>query len=465
MQPSVFIAEHEVDQNPLPIWLRWNRSSPQLLIESEGKLFNRVKSQLRHCFVPIFDNSCFIRTVIARNYSHDESKDANTPLVLMHGFASGVALWCKNIDSLASKRPVYAFDLLGFARSSRPTFPTDPAEAESQFVSSFEEWRHALNLEKFILVAHSFGGYISTAYSILHPNRIAHLILVDPWGFLEAPFDEETWLKNSRRPWLLRVALNLVRSTSPLAPLRAAGPLARRIFYRARDDLRSFYDQRDVVLGSYYEVPKAEDELNVSHDSPVFSSATSAESEPYRVPSGAGKSTSGDTDGGDLQKHFNAEDFDGSIALDYVYHMNVQKPSIVFIANLLLFRVNLPSNPDVALTVGSCYVRWLIIEGAGHQVYAQAADDFNAYVNDIADHTDSGDQFLPSGCNHSSGPMEVALEINRPPRKVYPSSMKPSRLQTFFFHTDPGEPNSSQSSQPSGTSSHDETSDEASLWS
>jgi len=35
------------------------------------------------------------------------------PLVLVHGMASGVALFCNNVNELAKDRPVYAIDLPG----------------------------------------------------------------------------------------------------------------------------------------------------------------------------------------------------------------------------------------------------------------------------------------------------------------------------------------------------------------
>ena len=43
---------------------------------------------------------------------------------------------------------------------------THHAETEAWFIDSFEEWRKAKNLSNFILLGHSFGGYIAAKYAL-----------------------------------------------------------------------------------------------------------------------------------------------------------------------------------------------------------------------------------------------------------------------------------------------------------
>jgi pimeloyl-ACP methyl ester carboxylesterase len=97
-----------------------------------------------------------------------------------------------NIEELSNNRPVIAFDLLGFGRSSRPSFSIDPKVAETQFIESIEDWRKQMGLEEFVLLGHGFGAYIATAYTLKHPKPIKGLILADAWGFQES--------KNESRP-------------------------------------------------------------------------------------------------------------------------------------------------------------------------------------------------------------------------------------------------------------------------
>ena len=163
----------------------------------------------------ISNGSKQIRTIVLN------TKSVKMPLVLIHGMGSGVGLWSLNLHSLSLHRPVYAFDLLGFAGSSRPEFSSDSMLAEMELVESVEEWRQEMKLDKFILLGHSLGGFLSMSYAIRYPKRIAHLILVDPWGFPERPLDAE---RRTPLPAWVKMLATVLQVFNPLAVLRAAGP-------------------------------------------------------------------------------------------------------------------------------------------------------------------------------------------------------------------------------------------------
>lgn len=143
------------------------------------------------------------------------------PLVLVHGFGGGVGLWALNVEALSQNRTVYAFDVLGFGRSSRPQLSTDPLEAEEQFVDSIEKWREKIGLEKFVLLGHSLGGFLASSYALKYPSRIQHLILADPWGFPVKPTEDNI---NRHIPVWVKFLGAVLSPFNPLAGLRAAGP-------------------------------------------------------------------------------------------------------------------------------------------------------------------------------------------------------------------------------------------------
>uniref|UniRef100_A0A8D0BCM2 Abhydrolase domain containing 4, N-acyl phospholipase B n=1 Tax=Salvator merianae TaxID=96440 RepID=A0A8D0BCM2_SALMN len=113
-----------------------------------------------------------------------ERGKGRTPLVMVHGFGGGIGLWILNLDALSHRRPLYAFDLLGFGRSSRPSFPPDAQGAEEEFVSSIEAWRREMGIPNMILLGHSLGGFLAASYSLQYPDRVTPTYLVTGTAYI-----------------------------------------------------------------------------------------------------------------------------------------------------------------------------------------------------------------------------------------------------------------------------------------
>ena len=73
------------------------------------------------------------------------------------------------------------------ASPASASVPSRVARAEHFFISSLEEWRKSVGVEKMILVGHSLGGYLASAYTVRYPERVSGLILVSPAGVPRGP--------------------------------------------------------------------------------------------------------------------------------------------------------------------------------------------------------------------------------------------------------------------------------------
>ena len=131
-------------------------------------------------------------------------------IVLVHGYAAGLAFFYRNLSmfgSLPNSR-FFAFDWIGMGRSSRPPYTLPHSKprsservqaAEAYFLSSLEQWREKMKIEKMVLVGHSLGGYLSVAYALKHPERVERLVLVSPVGIPEGSWDLKAQTKVEER--------------------------------------------------------------------------------------------------------------------------------------------------------------------------------------------------------------------------------------------------------------------------
>jgi cardiolipin-specific phospholipase len=164
-------------------------------------------------------------------------------LVVIHGYGAGLGFFYKNFEALSRPKgwKLYAIDLLGMGRSSRPTFRVrakdrDAAvrEAEDWFVDSIEEWRRARNIDRFTLLGHSLGGYMAVAYALKYPGHLNKLILASPVGIPEDPYAMAAEMPEP-------IDAELQDSADSSANSGASTPQARP----AKDDNNNFLNQSD----------------------------------------------------------------------------------------------------------------------------------------------------------------------------------------------------------------------------
>jgi pimeloyl-ACP methyl ester carboxylesterase len=96
---------------------------------------------------------------------------------LTHGFSASKRMWEPNIAVLASDREVLTWDMRGHAQSATPASAADYGVARS--VEDMSMLLDVLDVPRAVLGGMSLGGYLSLAFQVRDPNRVAALVLID----------------------------------------------------------------------------------------------------------------------------------------------------------------------------------------------------------------------------------------------------------------------------------------------
>ncbi len=113
------------------------------------------------------------------HYRDEGNQTDSIPILLIHGTASSLFTWDSSTLILKEKHRVIRFDLPAFAITGPNPEKDYSIEYYSHFVDSF---LLRLNIHQCILIGNSLGGNIAWQYSLLHPEKVAKLVLVDAGG-------------------------------------------------------------------------------------------------------------------------------------------------------------------------------------------------------------------------------------------------------------------------------------------
>ncbi|WP_307851279.1 alpha/beta fold hydrolase [Nocardiopsis sp. MG754419] len=137
---------------------------------------------------------------VVRLYRFEGSGNADAPLLLLPGRASGSPVWADNLPSLLRIGDVYTIDLLGEPGRSVQERPIgDDADQAA--------WLHqtlaGLPEEEFHLVGLSIGGWTAANLGVRRPEHVASMTLLDPvLVFDDMPLETIVRSLPASLPWL-----------------------------------------------------------------------------------------------------------------------------------------------------------------------------------------------------------------------------------------------------------------------
>ncbi|MFP2926488.1 alpha/beta fold hydrolase [Pyxidicoccus sp. 3LG] len=107
----------------------------------------------------------------------DDGGEGGLPVVFAHSSCGNTTHWAAQLTHLRKHRRAVALDLRGHGKSALAGSGSISVE---DFAADIGAVVDGLGLRRCVLVGHSMGGAVTTAYAAAHPDRVAGLFLLDP---------------------------------------------------------------------------------------------------------------------------------------------------------------------------------------------------------------------------------------------------------------------------------------------
>src|SRR3954454_21555333 len=271
-----------------------------------------------------------------------QEQGSGPPLVLLHGMSSCSEAWFQQFEALSDRFRVIAFDSVNHGHSSNS--PRDVPEPDR--ADELEGFLAALGLERPIIAGNSMGALTLLRWAARHPSDA--LALVPSGAGLAPPRDSQT--EEEREALRARLA----RMSQPIGESTIFLPFGDSLTERMREE-------RPVLYDRYFR---------------VRSTATRIEALRHPRPRSSG---------------FPSRDELGELV------PKITSPMLVVVGGL---DAAVPSAERLHSAVpGSSYH---VIEGAPHNVYSEAADEYNRVVGVFLDRV-VAEASTPAGGSRAGG--------------------------------------------------------------
>ncbi len=111
---------------------------------------------------------------------HHKREGSGKAVVLLHGTGASLHTWDGWTEQLDDTFEVYRMDLPAFGL----TGPDPDKDYTIQgYVSFVDEYVEQMGVDSFAIAGNSLGGYIAWAYTVMHPEKVSQLILLDAAGY------------------------------------------------------------------------------------------------------------------------------------------------------------------------------------------------------------------------------------------------------------------------------------------